>query len=63
MVHAPLQMVTKLTPEVLMEHLEFTCGLLRSIVSDAKHRKGASQVGVAFLLRGSCRPFPCHCVL
>ncbi len=46
------KLVTKITPEVLMEHLEFVCGLLRSIVSDAKHRKGSVQAG--FLLHGAC---------
>jgi hypothetical protein len=53
--HPSFQLVNKITPEELMEHLEFTVGLLRSIVSDAKHRKGSVMVGSTFLLAGEWR--------
>ena len=45
--------VSKKLNKELMQHLEFTCGLLRSIVSDAKHRKGSVMVGSTFLLAGA----------
>lgn len=39
------------TPERMVEHLDFLRGLLRSVVSDARHRRGAAQ-GNEFQLKG-----------
>lgn len=45
------RVVASFTAEGMVEHLDFIRSLLRSTVSDAKHRKGAVQ-GSEFALKG-----------
>jgi hypothetical protein len=50
-----LQLMIAATPERMVEHLDFLRGLLRSVVSDARHRRGAAQ-GNEFQLKGTPAP-------